>query len=55
MYSRMEKTSLMDSLKPHWLSDKKKESLFTALYIGSLFIILALVYYIHLSDDLGAA
>jgi tellurite resistance protein TehA-like permease len=34
------------------LTDKKNESLFTAIYIGALFIILALVYYIHLSDDL---
>ena len=43
---------LMPSLNLQSLSDKKKESLFTALYIGALFIILALVYYIHLSDNL---
>ena len=42
----------MLSLNLQSLSDKKKESLFTAVYIGSLFIILALVYYIHLSDNL---
>ena len=34
------------------LTDKKNENLFTAIYVGALFIILALVYYIHLSDDL---
>ena len=34
------------------LSDKKKESLLSAIYIGSVFIILALVYYIHISDNL---
>jgi len=48
----MGKNSLMPSLNLQSLSDKKKESLFTALYIGALFIILALVYYIHLSDNL---
>ena len=42
----------MPSLDLQSLSDKKKESLFTALYIGSLFIILALVYFVHLSDNL---
>jgi len=34
------------------LSEKKKESLFTAIYIGALFIILAFVYFIHISDNL---
>lgn len=48
----MGKNSLMPSLNLQLLSDKKKEGLFTALYIGALFIILALVYYIHLSDNL---
>jgi hypothetical protein len=48
----MGKNSIMPSLNLQSLSDKKKESLFTAIYIGSLFIILALVYYIHLSDNL---
>ena len=43
---------LMHSLNLQSLSDKKKESLFTALYIGALFIILGLVYYIHISDNL---
>jgi len=48
----MGKNSLMPSLNLQSLSEKKKESLFTAIYIGSLFIILALVYSIHLSDNL---
>jgi hypothetical protein len=34
------------------LTDKKKESLLSALYIGSIFIVIALVYYIHISDNL---
>ena len=34
------------------LSDKKKESLFTAVFIGGVFIIIALVYYINLSANL---
>jgi len=34
------------------LTDKRKESLLTAIYIGSLFIILAIVYYINISEDL---
>jgi hypothetical protein len=48
----MGKNSLMPSLNLESISDKKKEGLFTALYIGALFIILALVYFIHLSDNL---
>jgi tellurite resistance protein TehA-like permease len=34
------------------LVEKKKENLFTTIYIGSLFIILGLVYYINISDNL---
>ncbi len=48
----MGKNSLMLNFNPQSLSDKRKEDLFTAIYIGTLFIILALVYYIHLSDNL---
>jgi predicted permease len=48
----MGKNSLMPSLNLQSLSEKKKESLFTALYIGALFIILAFIYFIHLSDNL---
>lgn len=43
---------MMNTLNPQTLTDKKKESLFTAIYIGSIFIIIALIYYIHLSDNL---
>lgn len=42
----------MNTLNPQMLTDKKKESLFTAIYIGAIFIIIALIYYIHLSDNL---
>jgi hypothetical protein len=48
----MMKNRLLSSLNLQSLSEKKKEGLFTALYIGSLFIILAIVYFIHLSDHL---
>jgi hypothetical protein len=48
----MEKNRLKSTLNLQALSDKKKESLLTAIYIGGIFIILALVYYIHLSDNL---
>jgi hypothetical protein len=48
----MEKNSLINALNPQALTDKKKESLFTAIYIGAIFIIIALIYYIHLSDNL---
>ncbi len=30
------------------LTDKKKESLFTVIYIGSIVILIALIYFIHL-------
>jgi hypothetical protein len=42
----------MNILNLDTLTEKKKESLFTAIWIGSVFIILALVYYVHLSDNL---
>ena len=51
----MEKNSLkinLKSLNLQGLSDKKKESLLSAIYIGSVFIVFALVYYIHISDNL---
>ncbi len=43
---------MMHTLNPQALTDKKKENLFSAIYIGSVFIIIALVYYIHISDNL---
>ena len=38
--------------KPRDLSEKRKENLFTAIYIGALFIILAAVYFSHLPSSL---
>jgi hypothetical protein len=43
---------MIKALNLRSLTEKKKESLFTALYVGSLFIIVALIYFIHLSDNL---
>ena len=43
---------MKNTLNPRALTDKKKENLFSAIYIGSIFIIIALVYYIHISDNL---
>jgi len=34
------------------LTEKKKENLFSAIFFGGLFIIVAAVYYIHIADDL---
>ncbi len=42
----------MNILNLHTLTEKKKESLITTLWVGSVFIILALVYYINLSANL---
>ena len=36
----------------HALTEKKKESLFTAIYVGALFIILATVYLVNLDNNL---
>jgi hypothetical protein len=36
----------------HELADNKKENLMTALYIGSIFIVLAVIYIIHLPSSL---
>jgi hypothetical protein len=48
----MEQSIPMNILNLHTLTEKKKESLITALWVGSVFIILALVYYINLSANL---
>jgi hypothetical protein len=40
----MEKTSLSSSRFGHGLSEKKKENLLSGIYIGSIFIILAVIY-----------
>jgi hypothetical protein len=42
----------MNIFNPQALTDKNKENLFTAIYVGGLFIIIALIYYIHVADNL---
>jgi hypothetical protein len=44
--------SLKISLNLQALTEKKKESLITAIYVGAVFIILAAVYYINLPTSL---
>jgi hypothetical protein len=44
----MERNGLINDLNTKALTDKKKESLFTAIYIGAIFILIALIYFIHL-------
>jgi hypothetical protein len=39
-------------LNLYTLNEKKKESMITAIYVGAIFIVLALVYYIHLPSSL---
>jgi hypothetical protein len=39
-------------LNLYTLAEKKKESMITAIYAGAIFIVLALVYYIHLPSSL---
>ena len=48
----MEKNRVINALNPQALTDKKKENLFSAIYIGALLIIIAVIYYIHLPDSL---
>jgi hypothetical protein len=48
----MEKSAVIDKLGLRTLSEKRKESLITALYVGTVFIILAAVYSLHLSDNI---
>ena len=51
LFTNGEKT-VKKNLNLQALTDKKKESLISAIVIGGLFIIVALVYYIHISDDI---
>ncbi len=46
-----EETSLGEHNTKGWLY-QKAESIFSALYIGSIFIILGVIYYIHLPNSL---
>ena len=48
----MEKNRFMPTFDLQSLTEKKKESLFTAIYIGAVFIIIALIIFVHLSDNL---
>lgn len=41
---------MINDLHTTALTDKKREGLFTAIYIGALFILLAAIYYIHLPN-----
>lgn len=34
------------------LTEKRKENLFTAIYVGAVFILIAVIYYIHLPNSL---
>jgi hypothetical protein len=45
----MEKNRLIDDLNTRAFTDKKKEGLFTAIYIGAIFIIIAIVYFVHIN------
>jgi hypothetical protein len=42
---------LIYMLNPKTLPEKKKENLFTAIYIGTIFIIIAAVYFSHLPNS----
>lgn len=44
--------SLFNARIGHGLTEKKKENLLTAIYIGSIFIILAVIYIAHLPSSL---
>jgi hypothetical protein len=48
----MEKKGLNNAPSGHMLSEKRKENLFTAIYIGSLFIAVAAIYISHLPSSL---
>ena len=44
--------SLFNTRIGHGLTEKKKENLLTAIYIGSIFILLAVIYIVHLPNNL---
>jgi hypothetical protein len=52
IHLRMEKNGLNNDRKGHGLTEKRKENLLTAIYIGSVFIILAVIYISHLPSSL---
>jgi|SRR5208283_3278836 len=45
-------TCLVKDLNPQKLNDKKKEDMISAVYIGLIFILLALIYFINLSHNI---
>jgi hypothetical protein len=44
--------SLINNFNTQTLTDTKKERLVTVIYIGAIFILIALVYFIHLQSNL---
>ena len=48
----MRENSLIKDLNTHSFTDKQKEGLFTAIFIGAIFILIALIYVIHLPNSL---
>ncbi len=51
-HTRLGERKLIVTIERHRLTENKKESLFTAIYIGALFIILATVYIVNLNTNL---
>jgi hypothetical protein len=45
-------SSLTKDLNMHALTDKRKEGLVTAVFIGLIFILLAVIYFINLSNNI---
>jgi hypothetical protein len=43
---------VVNELNTTSMTDKKKEGLFTAIYIGAIFILIAVIYFIHLPNSL---
>jgi hypothetical protein len=48
----MESNGLSIAIKGHSLTEKGKENLLTALYVGSIFIVVAIIYISHLPSSL---
>jgi hypothetical protein len=51
-HTRMGQNNLIKNLNPQALPDKKKENLITAIYIGAVFILLAVIYFANLPSNL---
>lgn len=48
----MGEDSLISDLNTKGLTNKRKEGLFSAIYIGSIFILIGVIYFIHLPSSL---